>query len=103
MQKAYAQQNVLHTEARDAAERPRRESNTHIRPPQKREQLSARHEIHDHVQIREILERAPEVDDEGVLHGEEQSLFVVCVVDLTHPDDFFFVEDFDGVESEVVF
>lgn len=76
---------------------------THIGPPQKRKQFSTSYKIHNHVQIREILEGAPEVDDERVLHGEEQSLLVVRVVHLTHPDDFFFVEYFDSVESEVVF
>ena len=76
---------------------------THVRSSQKREQLTTRHKVHDHVEVGRVLEGAPEVDDERVLDSHEHLLLVPRVRDLLHPHYLLFAENFDGVVTQVVF
>ena len=76
---------------------------THIRPSQKSEQFASRDEIHDHIQIRRILERAPEVNNKRVLHGSEHLLFIVRVLNLLRFNDLVLIQDFHCVEAEIMF
>ena len=76
---------------------------THVGPPEQREELSAWHKVHDHVQVRRVLERAPEIDDEGVLDRHEHALLVLGVGDLLHAHDLLLAEDLDRIETQVVF
>lgn len=69
---------------------------------EKTEQLSACDKVHDHVQVADVLEGAPEVDEEWVTDADEHLTLRVGVLDLLHLDDLFLVEDLDGVESTVV-
>ena len=76
---------------------------THVRSPQEREELAAGHKVHDHVQICGVLECAPEIDDERMLHRLEHHLFVAGVRLLLHAHDLFLAQHLDGVEPQVVF
>ena len=38
-----------------------------------------------------------------MLHYLKDALFVICMLDLFHSDDAFFVQYFDSIETEVVF
>lgn len=66
--------------------------------PEDREQLSSDHVIHDHVQVPHIMERAPEIDQEGMLHALQNHLLVVGVLDLLQSDDLGLLEDLHCIE-----
>lgn len=69
---------------------------------QQAKQFTAGHKIHDHVQVVDVSKCAPQVDQERMSHSHEHFPFRVGMLDLLHADDFFLVEDLDGVEATVV-
>lgn len=76
---------------------------THVRSAQERKQLPARHKVHHHVQVRRVLERPPQVDDERVLHGLQHCLLVARVRHLLRPHNLLLAQHFDRIEPPVVF
>lgn len=74
----------------------------HLTLPEQTEKLSARDEIHDHVEIVDVLESAPEVDEEWVPNTDEHLTLRVGVLDLLHLNNFLLVEDLDRVETTVM-
>jgi len=55
---------------------------THVGSPQKGEQFATGNEVHDHVEVCCVLEAAPQINNERMLHSEQHLLFIICVIDL---------------------
>lgn len=66
------------------------------------EQFSAFDEIHDHVQILRVLERAPQRDQEWVFDLLQHPPLVVGVLDLLHLDHLALFKDLDGIETLIM-
>jgi hypothetical protein len=71
--------------------------------PQVREKLTARHELHEHVEISWVLSKAIEVNlvlgesyHEGVGDGAEDAVLVVDVVHLLRVDDVLLLHDLNA-------
>lgn len=75
---------------------------SHLTLAQQTKELASSHKIHHHVQVVDVLERSPEVDEERVSYPDQHFSFRIGVLNLLHLDHFLFVEDFDSVESAVV-
>lgn len=80
----------------------REEKVTNLTLAKKGEELAARDEIHHHVEVLRVLERAPEVDEERVSYPLEHLSLRVGMLDLLHLDDAFFRENLDRVRAVVV-
>ncbi len=76
--------------------------NTHLTLPEQAEQLSTRHKVHDHVKVVDVLESAPEVDEEWVPHTNEHLALRVGVLYLLHLDDLLLVENLDRIKATIV-
>lgn len=76
---------------------------THVGSSKQSKEFPAWNKIHDHIEIGSVLKRAPEVDDERMLHALEHHLLVIRMLDLLHLHDPFLVQDLDRVEAEIVF
>jgi hypothetical protein len=75
---------------------------THLTLSQQAKQFTTGHEIHHHVQVVHVAKRSPQIDQERMSYPNKHLPFRVCMLDLLHADDFFLVEDLDGVESAIV-
>mmetsp|Transcript_21541 Transcript_21541/g.46846 ORF Transcript_21541/g.46846 Transcript_21541/m.46846 type:complete len:535 (+) Transcript_21541:778-2382(+) len=62
-----------------------------------REELSALHQLDEHVQVSIILERANEVNDEGMFDGRHDVLFANDSLHLMMPDNFPFIQHLERV------
>jgi hypothetical protein len=67
------------------------------------EKFSAGDKVHDHVQIVDVLERAPKIDEERVPNSNQHLALRVSMLYLLHLDNLFLSEHLNGVESTVVF
>jgi len=74
----------------------------HLALSEQAEQLSSCDEIHDHVEVVDILEGAPKVHKERVSDTDEHLPLRVGVLHLLHLDDLLLVEDLDRIETRVV-
>jgi hypothetical protein len=66
------------------------------------EELAARDEVHDHVQVLRVLKRPPQVDQERVSYSLEHLTFRVGVLDLLHLDNALLRENLDRIRAVVV-
>jgi hypothetical protein len=77
-------------------------SGTHVGAAEEGEELAAGDKVHDHIEVGRILEAAPEVDDNWVLHALKHVLLVVRVRDLLESHDLLLAQDLDRIVPEVV-
>ncbi len=82
-------------------------SDTHLELPQERGQIPSLHEFHYHIDMLQVVERAPERDDEwtlsGLLQRGEDAGLSNNIVHLFSSDDSGFVNSFDRkISSSIV-
>ena len=74
----------------------------YLRLSEQTEQLTALDEIHDHVQVLRVLERAPEGDQERVLASLQHAALVIGVFHLLHLDHLLLFQNLHGIEPLVM-
>lgn len=74
----------------------------HLTLAKKTEQLPTGDKIHYHVQVVDVLERAPEINQEGVAYADKHLPLGVRMLDLLHLYDLLLVQHFDGIEAAIV-
>lgn len=75
-------------------------SATYAGPLEQDGELSIWHKVHDHIHVCGVLEKAPKVDNEGMLNGHERALLVLGARDLFRADDILLAKDLYCVEPE---
>lgn len=79
-----------------------RQDGTYTGFPEQREQLTAFHKVHYHVQVPRVLKSSPKRDQERMLDLAQHLALIVCVLHLLHLDDLCLLQHLDGVEPLVV-